>query len=134
MPVWARPVPVGLADRSSHEGGARRRSLSNTQVSGDVSGWAAMTQATRMCVQQRRHGACMGAPAVRVCVADRRSHEGGARRRKLHNTQVTGCSSLTAGILDCVLVGKVSIWWSLFFIVIVIAIVVMCIWGMLQLL
>ena len=52
-----------LAGRCSH-GRALCRYLSSTQVSGDVSGWKAMTQATHMCVQQRRHGACVGALCV----------------------------------------------------------------------
>ena len=37
-----------------------RRNLGGTQVSGDVSGWAALTQATRMCVHAR------GAATLRV--------------------------------------------------------------------
>ena len=41
-----------------------RRDLYYVQVSGDVSGWQAMTQATTMCVQQRRHGACVSAPCA----------------------------------------------------------------------
>ena len=63
--------------------------LQNTQVSGDVSGWKAMTQATTMCVQQRRHGACMGAPCA--CWAGGSALTGGrALHRFLINTQVSG--------------------------------------------
>ena len=42
------------------------RGLYNTQVSGDVSGWKALSHADWMCVQQRRHGACVSA----VCFLD----------------------------------------------------------------
>jgi hypothetical protein len=42
-------------------GRAVRRYLRHTQVSGDVSSWKAMTKAGKMCVQHRRHGACVSA-------------------------------------------------------------------------
>ena len=47
-----------------------------------------MTQATHMCVHQRRHGACMGSLVV---LSGRLAHTGGVVvRRYMYDTQVTG--------------------------------------------
>ena len=96
----AAQIPGGSALTG---GRALRRNLHNTQVSGDVSGWKAMTQATYMCVQQRRHGACMGALCLLGGRIGAHREEGAAQipggsaltggralRRNLHNTQVSG--------------------------------------------
>jgi hypothetical protein len=71
-----------------------RRDLSDTHVTGDVSGWSAMTKATWMCV-----------PRTPLCSL--------TRRRRVHLTYVKSCipaCRLRRELMDTNVTGDVSGW------------------------